>query len=343
MRVYQGDPTKLAADSPALSTDLLAYVAQTYGFDIADAEKLGGSWNLNVRADLVTGERCVIRVYGPWVTAARVHELQRIRRILDEKGLPTPQLQPTTDGTFSTLFEGSVVEVETYVDGTPMQTWQQLCTGMRTLAKLHTHMAALDCEIPPPVANHLPEELALAATEDVLRVIEAWDPTPQEQRFAAAVAELVQMLPVVELPVQLVHGDFKDNNLVFRENKLAAVLDFDFMGVRPRIDDLALPLHTLLQRGMPLRDVQRLVDLYDAGCAVPLSQQERRALPHAMARMALCYLQYMLIPGDEAYQLHCRREFNENRGPACVWWLEQLRNRRFREDGFMNRTTTLCH
>ncbi|MCB0065121.1 MAG: phosphotransferase, partial [Caldilineaceae bacterium] len=158
-----------------------------------------------------------------------------------------------------------------------------------------------------------------------------------------AIAELVQMLPVLDLPVQPVHGDFKDNNLVFQDNTLVAVLDFDFMGVRPRIDDLALPLHSLLQRGMPLRDVQRLVDTYDAGCAVPLSRQERRALPHAMARMALCYLQYMLIPGDEAYQLHCRREFNESRGPACVWWLAQLENPHFRENGFTNRRTIIHH
>jgi Ser/Thr protein kinase RdoA (MazF antagonist) len=39
---------------------------------------------------------------------------------------------------------------------------------------------------------------------------------------------------------QLVHGDFWDNNVYFRSEKLVAVTDLDFMGKRPRIDDLAL-------------------------------------------------------------------------------------------------------
>ena len=139
----------------------------------------------------------------------------------------------------------------------------------------------------------------------------------------------------MHLPTQLVHGDFKDNNLVFRGAELVTVLDFDFMGVRPRVDDLALPLHTMLQNGEPLCKVRALVDAYDSGCKVPLSVQERQALPYAMARMSLCYLQYMMLPGDDAYGLHCRREFNASRGPACAWWLGMLQDEAFRERGFV--------
>ena len=39
---------------------------------------------------------------------------------------------------------------------------------------------------------------------------------------------------------QLVHGDFWDDNGLFREGRIVLVTDLDFMGVRPRVDDLAL-------------------------------------------------------------------------------------------------------
>ena len=48
---------------------------------------------------------------------------------------------------------------------------------------------------------------------------------------------------VPALPRQLVHGDFWDNNVFFRDNRVVLVTDFDFMGERARIDDLALTLY----------------------------------------------------------------------------------------------------
>ena len=91
----------------------------------------------------------------------------------------------------------------------------------------------------------------------------------------------------------------------------------------------ALPLHTLLQTGARPAGVRGLVNAYDVGCAPPLSGLERRALPFAMARMSLSYLQYLTLPGDEQYALRCRREFNEKRGPACEWWLHAMQDAAF--------------
>jgi Ser/Thr protein kinase RdoA (MazF antagonist) len=47
---------------------------------------------------------------------------------------------------------------------------------------------------------------------------------------------------VARLPHQLVHGDFWDNNVGFLGGRPVLVADFDFMGERARIDDLALTL-----------------------------------------------------------------------------------------------------
>jgi Ser/Thr protein kinase RdoA (MazF antagonist) len=92
----------------------------------------------------------------------------------------------------------------------------------------------------------------------------------------------------------LVHGDFWDDNVGFRGGRPVLVADFDFMGERARIDDLALTLHCarsdLDVGGSPAQErarLGRLVARYDAGLDVPLSGSERAALPVAMAREPL--------------------------------------------------------
>jgi len=320
MRVYHGDPAKLAAPRPALTRGLLAFVAERYGLRVDSPRDLGGSFNLNV---LVDGH--VLRVYGPWVSGERLQALQRIRRTLRARGVPIPEVRPARDGAPLCAFGDCVLEVERYIAGVPMASWAQLRTGMRALGRLHSLMADLDVEAPPPIANHLPQELALAATLDAAAVIRAWGPAAQEKRYAESAEALARLLPVAPLPRQLVHGDFWDNNVLFRGAELAAVLDFDFAGVRPRVDDLALPLYCVLEDGGQLADVRSLVDAYDEGCSTPLSKDERRALPFAMARMPLSFLQYLVLPGDAGYMEGLRREFSEKRSPACERWLNALR------------------
>ena len=70
--------------------------------------------------------------------------------------------------------------------------------------------------------------------------------------------------------------------------------DFDFMGERARIDDLALTLWRarcdLAAEADPAADrarLGRLVAGYDAGLDIPLFETERAALPVAMARQPL--------------------------------------------------------
>lgn len=322
MRVYAGDPAKLAAPRPALSSELLEFVVSRYGLPVNTPRDLGGSFNLNLQVD-----GYVLRLYGPWVSAERVDDLQRVRRTLRSRGVPVPDVRPALDGSLLCPFGDCVLEVEQYAEGVRMDSWEQLRIGMHTLGRLHNFMADLEVQVPPPIANHLPEELASAATLDATVVIRAWGPTSQEERYAEFAETLAGTLPIMDLPCQLVHGDFWDNNVLFQNIDLVAVLDFDFMGVRPRIDDLALPLYYALQGGARPNDALELVDAYDSGCATPLSDRERRALPFAMARMSLSFLQYLVLPGDNQYMSRLRREFNERNGPACEWWLNALGDR----------------
>jgi homoserine kinase type II len=90
---------------------------------------------------------------------------------------------------------------------------------------------------------------------------------------------------------QLVHGDFWDDNVVFRGGRLAGLLDFDFLGERDRVEELALTLwFYLLEPGngspdeQELHQVRSLLDAYDDTSVLPLTAAERERLPLAVAR-----------------------------------------------------------
>jgi homoserine kinase type II len=198
---------------------------------------------------------------------------------------------------------GRLVEVEAYVNhDAVMDSWPRLKAGVGLLA--HTHNLLRQVQVGqegrrPRFANHLePADVAVSVRRGVER-IRGWDPTPAERRLAAVAEELAELVTqaevglVTRLPRQLVHGDFWDNNVGFRHGRPVLLADFDFMGERARIDDLALTLWCARcqlgadddpkERGR----LGRLVDSYDAGLDLPLSAAERAALPLAMARHPL--------------------------------------------------------
>ena len=75
-----------------------------------------------------------------------------------------------------------------------------------------------------------------------------WGPTAAEAALADAADRLADLVAqdeaalVVQLPRQLAHGDFWDDNVLFRHGRPVLLADFDFMGERARVDDLALTL-----------------------------------------------------------------------------------------------------
>jgi Ser/Thr protein kinase RdoA (MazF antagonist) len=210
---------------------------------------------------------------------------------------------PTLQGAAWVTFEGRLVEVEAYVaHDAVMDAWQRLEIGMALLAHTHNllrHLKIGEAGRRPRFANHLePVEVASAVRRGAAR-IRAWEPTPAERRVAAVAEELAELVTqadglVPRLPRQLVHGDFWDNNVLFRGGRPVLLADFDFMGQRARIDDLALTLHCarcdLAAEGGPAQErarLGRLVAGYDAALDLPLAAAERAALPVAMARQPL--------------------------------------------------------
>jgi Ser/Thr protein kinase RdoA (MazF antagonist) len=288
----------------APSRELLDAVRQAYGvFGSTDPVDLGGSSNLNL---LVRdgSDRWVVRAYRPYVTAARLQAIHLVRSELSERGVPCGGLLPSRDGQTWIAFENRLIEVERYVSrDADMDSWDRLEIGLPMLAQIHDVLRSVRVEEAserPLFANHIEPSEALNETLIGTRRIRAWDPSPEERRLADNTEDLARAVSEAEqpfvglLPAQLVHGDYWDNNVFFRSGRPVFVTDFDFMGLRARIEDLALTFYFMCMEFPEdpssddrLRRLRGLLDAYDAGSEHPLSATERAAVPLAMARQPL--------------------------------------------------------
>jgi Ser/Thr protein kinase RdoA (MazF antagonist) len=284
-----------------VSAELPRFLRAHWGVRPAGTEPdLGGSSNLNL---LVTDDRSlqVARVYRPFVTGQRVAALQAVRRHLASHGIPCAEPIPARGGRGWELFQGRAVEVEPYVATlAAMNTLPRVRTGLPVLGRIHALLQAFQAgpaAAAPRFANYVPADGLAEAVAAGTRRIRAWQPALAEARLADLADQLAVTLAGWEHDHprpprrQLVHGDFWDNNVRFRNRQVALVTDFDFLGERPRTDDLAL---TLYYTSADITDITsdpaqltEYVAAYETGLGTRLSPSERAAIPLAMARQPL--------------------------------------------------------
>lgn len=297
-------PVDFSEPRPHVTTRLLALLRDRFGLNPSTEPKdLGGAFSLNVRIDTLQGPY-VARVHGTQTGPARLEAIQCARRHLAAGGVPSAEPVSSRVGEAFLEFDGHLVEVERYVDhDANMDTWQRLERGLPYLARTHALLRMLAVGTAgrrAPLANHIEPNSALSGTLRGVGRMRGWNPTEDERDLAVTFEELAHRVHdaerevVVGLPRQLVHGDFWDNNVLFRSHTVVLVTDLDFMAERLRIDDLALTLFFAnssiggdrLSDGR-IRQMRALVDAYDSGLSDQLSAAERRALPAAIARQAL--------------------------------------------------------
>jgi homoserine kinase type II len=302
-----------------VSPELIDALRGAYGIQGSGEWKdLGGSSNLNLLVvQGPTETPLVVRVFRPWVTPARLADMQRARAQLSEGGVPAARPVLTLGGDPWVTVGDRLVEAETYVehDG-KMDSWERLEIGLPLLGRTHTLLRSFDAGEDgrnPPAANYIGPRDALAGTMRGTREIRRWtDASRADLQLADNSEELARLVDYSEresgvegLPRQIVHGDYWDNNVLFRGERVVLVTDLDFMGERARIDDLALTLYytnsTFSQDPLSddrLKRLHALVDAYNSGLDEPLSRDERAALPLALARTTLAFI--AMIPSVDS-------------------------------------------
>lgn len=310
------------------SAELFQAVRHSYGINgLEDSIDLGGSSSLNL---LVTDDhsRYVVRVYRPYVTEARLADIQLARQELNANGVPSSEVLSTLDGQQWTVFDGRLVEVERYVEcDANMDSWEQLMVGLPLLGRIHTILRGVQFSTEgrnPLFANHIEPQKALEMTLQGTQRIRGWNLSSDTLKFADAAEELAHLVSDSErelvpmLPRQMVHGDYWHNNVLFLNGRVVLVTDFDFMGERARIDDLALTLYYFDCSDEPVSEkrlerLRCLIDAYDEGLDERLSIAERSALPLAMARQPLWSIGgwIALLDDEEAARRHAAAMLGE--------------------------------
>ena len=262
------------------------------------------------------------------ISAGLLTEIHRVRHHLATAGLPCNGLLTTRDGRPWIEVDDRLVEVERYVEHDAyMNTWDRLTTGIRTLGTMHDALADLElveAARSPRFANYISADNALAATLRGVKRLRQANPSDTALQVAAKAEQLARSLSGAErehrdeLPTGLAHGDFWDNNVLFRGSELVFITDFDYMGYRTRVDDLALTLYFACLEFFenPVSDTQLehlagLLRAYDDGTGRPLSAAERSALPLAIARQPLWSIGGWVVWLDNEQATHRHAESSE--------------------------------
>lgn len=286
-----------------LTSELAEAAARAFGLGgVAGARDLGGTYNLNVLLETEHG-RYVVRVYRPWVTPTRLLAVQETREYLARCGLPVVRPLRTPDGRRMVWLDGRLVEVEPFVphDGTA-DSWERCARAFAALARLHGALRESPYpRVPPRVSNYALPAQMLAWVEATEAAVQLSAPATDICRLARHLTQRIAgWWEAVgrNLPRQATHGDFGGGNVLFQGGDIVAILDFDFVGHRERVFDLAYALYWILRRMEPEMSpashdwpsAAGLLAAYDEAADQPLEAAEWRALPLEMARVPLYWV-----------------------------------------------------
>ena len=286
--------------------------------EVGAVRRLGGTFDRTLSLHTDTGV-WVLQLAPRWVRPERLTSIQAVRAALVDFDVPVPQAVPAVDGRFQVPMDGRPAELMPWLpaDG-DLDRWSRLDGAAGLLARLHDALAGVEIAgfVPPPLSNGIPSGQYGAWLDRTRGAVAAAPADAGDRAAALASCDWAEALHnradadgVPTLPTQLTHGDFGHGNVLFRDGTPAAIIDFEFTGVRPRIDDLADLAFTpqwrpvFGQAAIPpaARDwsyVGRLVGGYGTMARVPLTDDELAVLPVAMARLPLVWMAQAGLQAD---------------------------------------------
>jgi Ser/Thr protein kinase RdoA (MazF antagonist) len=308
---------RASPDDPAVSA-LIARVARGAGW--AD---IGGGFNLNVRID--AEPPVVLRVHRPWVRRGRVAGLRRLRERLQRTQVRVAR-PIRISGCDLLRVADRWAEIEEFIDHVQPPAGEDSYVRLfEELGRLHAALKAVWEPSPPePLDDHRTfGQLRYSVGFTRRRLGPRSEPVVRRMRQLTG--ELSQLRKEVELPCTPIHGDYKLGNAVELSDGSWATFDLDFARVRERLYDIAASLHHVAQSGafqgglaglpaVDLLEPRRLLDAYEGTAPEPLTRDEHRWLPGALALVPLHWAATAgLVGGDIS-------EAESAMTAAEAWW-----------------------
>lgn len=301
-------------DDPAVAA-LIARVADGAGW--AD---IGGGFNLNLRID--TEPPVVLRVHRPWARRGRVAGLRRLRERLQRTRVRVARPRPIS-GCDLLRVGDRWAEIEEFIDHVqPPADEDSYVRLFEELGRLHTALkAAWEPSPPEPLDDHRTfGQLRYSVGFTRRRLGPRSEPVVHRMRQLTG--ELSKLRREVELPCAPIHGDYKLGNAGELPDGSWATFDLDFARIRERLYDIAVSLNHVAQSDRPPGSLgpveslepQRLLDAYESTAPEPLTPDEHRWLPGALAFIPLHWAATSGLVGDSI------REAESAMTAAETWW-----------------------
>jgi Ser/Thr protein kinase RdoA (MazF antagonist) len=295
---------RASPDDPAVSA-LIDRVARGAGW--AD---IGGGFNLNLRID--AEPPVVLRVHRPWVRRGRAAGLRRLRERLQRTQVRVARPIPIS-GCDLLRAGDRWAELEEFIDHVqPPADEDSYVRLFEELGRLHTALKAVWEPSPPePLDDHRTfGQLRYSVGFTRRRLGPRSEPVVRRMRELTG--ELSKLRKEVDLPSAPIHGDYKLGNAGELSDGSWAAFDLDFARVRERLYDIAAGLNHVAPSGA-LLEPRQLLDAYESTAPEPLTPDEHRWLPGALALIPLHWAATAGLMSDI-------REAESAMTAAEAWW-----------------------
>ncbi len=163
---------------------------------------------------------------------------------LGEAGLPVPVPSVRPDGSTWVRLGGSVYEVLSWIEGRPFEEGDKeaICAVGSFLGRFHS---ALGDNIPPGKAGQLREDHPDSLSPYLVRLRELASCEDYRRQLGEVARQIVYVRQRLDrelyrfLPHCVIHGDVHPGNVRFCAHRVAAVYDFDYLGVQARARDVS--------------------------------------------------------------------------------------------------------
>ena len=218
----------------------------------ATALRRGSRRNPKLLVDTSTGRFVLKRRSASIRSRHRINRAHHVQQALAERNFPVPRLIVPQDGDEGCVaYNDRLYELFEYVDaeGYDGSLEATLEVG-RTLGQLHAILAELPERPPAPVGNYHNRDPVRNALTSIPGSIDSHESVVgREAELLSLVQRLYDLYDAAAgraaqagfelLPGQLIHADWHPGNLLFREAKVVAVVDFDSLRLGPRALDVA--------------------------------------------------------------------------------------------------------
>jgi Ser/Thr protein kinase RdoA (MazF antagonist) len=205
-------------------------------------------------------------------------------------------------------------ELEEFIDHVqPLATQDSYVRLFEELGRLHAALkAAWEPSPPEPLDDHRTfGQLCYSVGFTRRRLGPRSEPVVRRMRQLTG--ELSKLRKGVELPFAPIHGDYRLGNAVELSDGSWVTLDLDFARVRERLYDIAGSLNDVAQSSAWL-DPRRLLDAYERTAPEPLTRDELRWLPGALALIPLHWAATAGLGGSSIHEAESAMTAAE------AWW-----------------------